>query len=74
MQILKKLFLIKMSSQSHKHSYDTHHGVVINRAKFDAFICSSFRGVKTDRQNLALHIRFILIISINQKKLRKIGL
>ena len=30
--------------------FDTHHGVVINRAKFDACTSSSFRGVKTNTQ------------------------
>ena len=40
--------------------YDIHHGVVINRAKFDVSTYSSFR-VKTDRhtgrQNSALYMR-----------------
>ena len=29
--------------------YDTHHGAVINRDKFDACTSSSFKGVKTER-------------------------
>ena len=37
-----------MSSRRHQYPYDTHHGVVINRAKFDACTSSSFTGVKTD--------------------------
>ena len=43
-----------MTSQS----YDIHHGVVINRAKFDACTYSSFRGVETDRHTdrIALYI------------------
>ena len=32
--------------------YDTHHGVLINRAKFDACTTSSFKGVTTDRNPL----------------------
>ena len=42
------------SSWRHEHPYDTHHGVVTNRAKFDACTSSSFREVKTDRQNCVL--------------------
>ena len=37
------------SSWRHEPTYVTHYGVVINRAKFDACTCSSFRGVKIDR-------------------------
>ena len=51
----------------HEYPYDTQHGMVINRGKFDACAYSSFRGVKTDRQtgrqkheqNRALHSAFI---------------
>ena len=50
MQILKKLFLIMTSPWHHQYPYDTHHGVVINRAKFETCTHSSFRGVKTDTQ------------------------
>ena len=46
MQIMKKLFLILTLSWRHEYPYDTHHGVVINRATFDAYTNSSFRGVK----------------------------
>ena len=38
----------------HQPSYDTHHAVVINRAKFNACTCSSLRVVETDR--IALYI------------------
>ena len=31
-------------------THDTHHGVVIDRAEFDACTFSNFKGVKTDRQ------------------------
>ena len=41
----------------HEYPYNTHHGVVINRAKFDACTCSSLRGVKTDTQT---ELRFIV--------------
>ena len=34
----------------HEYPYDTHHGVMIIRAKFDACTYGSFRGVKTDTQ------------------------
>ena len=34
----------------YKQRCDTRHRIVINRAKFDACISSSFRGGKTDRQ------------------------
>ena len=38
--------------------YATHHGVVINRAKFDVCTHRSFRGVKTDRHTdgIALYV------------------
>ena len=41
-----------------EYPYDTHHGVVTNRAKFDACTCSSFRGVKRNTQTdrIALYI------------------
>ena len=53
--------------------FDTHHGVVINRAKFDAFTFSSFRVVKTDTQTdrIALYsIESILKGSIHKHRLR----
>ena len=41
-----------------EYPYDTHHGVVMSPAKFDACTCSSFRGVKTEtqRDRIALYI------------------
>ena len=60
MQILKKLFLSMTSSRRHQYPYDTHHGVVINRTKFEDCIYSSFRGVETDTQT---ELRFIYWIS-----------
>ena len=42
-----------MTSLRHdEHPYGTHHGVVINRAKFGVCTSSSFGGVKTDRIGL----------------------
>ena len=53
-----------------EYPYDTHHEVVINRAEFDACTCSSFRGVKTDRQTrhkqTELHFIYYLIFFIKQ--------
>ena len=72
MQILKKLFLA-LTTSCHEYPYDTHHGVLINRAKFDACIAVSEELKKTDtqihrqthrnrdRQNCALYIRCMLI-------------
>ena len=54
-----------MSSWRHEHPYDTHHKVVINRAKFDAGTSSSFRGVKTESQKHR-HIDRIALCSIGQ--------
>ena len=53
----------------HEYPYDTHVGVVINRAKFDACTSSSFRGGKTDKQNCALYMRFCKFCSIEHKTL-----
>ena len=61
MQILEILFLVMTSSGRHEYSYDTHHVVVFNRAKFDARTYSSLRGVKTDR-----HIDRIALYILNQ--------
>ena len=47
------------SSRRHEPPYDTHHEVVINRAKFDACTSSSFTGVKADRHtNRQIKLRF----------------
>ena len=45
-----------MTSRTHD---DTHHGVVINRAKFDACTYSSFRRAKTDTQTELRSIFYI---------------
>ena len=42
-----------MSSQT---SYDTHHWVVIDRGKLDICTSSSFGGIKTDTDRIALYI------------------
>ena len=58
MQIKKIDCDVMMTSRT---PYGTHHDVVINRAKFDTYTSSSFRGAKTDRQtdrqNYALYVR-----------------
>ena len=46
----KKISCIVTSSCRHEPPYDTHHGEVINRAKFDVCTCSSFKEVKTERR------------------------
>ena len=50
MRFLKRLSLIMTSSRGHQPPFSTHHGVVVNRAKFDACVSSTFRGVKIDTQ------------------------
>ena len=45
-------------TKTNEYPYDTHHGVVINRAKFGACIYSSFRGVKADTQNCGLFVGY----------------
>ena len=49
--------------------YDTHHGVVTNRAKFDASTSSTFIGVKTDRHTdrIALYSIDICLSSFQKK-------
>ena len=48
MRFLKRLSLIMTSSRGHQPPYSTHYVVI--RAKFDACVSSSFRGVKIDTQ------------------------
>ena len=58
MQIQKKIILGYDVMMMSPILYDTQHGVVINRAKFDACAYSSFRGVETDRHTgrIALYV------------------
>ena len=63
-----------MSSWRHDHFYDTHHGVVINRVKFDACTCSSFRGVKTDTQTHRQTDRIVLYILDMECHLRLVAI
>ena len=51
----------------HEFPYDTHHGMVINRAKFDTCTSSCFRGVKTDTQTDR-----IALYSIDEKNLPEV--
>ena len=62
MQILKKIIVDYDVIMSHEYPYDTHHGMIINRVKFDACISSSFRGVKAVTQN-ALYINLFFGLS-----------
>ena len=60
MRFLKNLPLVMMSSWRHESPYDTHHKVLINRAKFDAYTSSSSRRVKTHART---ELRFIVQIT-----------
>ena len=55
---LKKLFLIMTSSRRREPPHDIHPEKVISRVKFDVNTTGSFGGVKTDRLNCALFVRY----------------
>ena len=61
-----------MTSQwRHEYPYDTNHGVVINRAKFDGCTCSTFRGYKTDTQTDRIALYTVQYTRVGRKSRTK---